>query len=726
MTQNAFIAAVAAALLVAAGASIAQEPSPSGQTFTSEVDVIAVDVIVVDKDGKPVEGLKAEDFVVKENGQPQAITSFESFVLPESPPPPRTTRTRMSTNVRSTDEQGRTFVIVFDDLHMAEDRAIFAKDSLKSFLEDGLRTGDQVALVPTSGGAWWFARVPEGLEDVVAAMQRLEGQRPRRYSTDRMSDWEAMRLYVYRDRQVGAEVVRRYYEHRVLLEAPNVAENEDLMLGDHNFIRIKAAEVYQAAIARRKATMRTLERVAESLVGVEGRKSILLVSEGFVHEPGRDEFRIVADASRRANAAIYFVDARGLQGMPATADAELMDAVDLRDLGMVFNQDFLEVGGSDNVAADTGGYSLKNRNDIATGLRKVADESRAYYLVGYVPENTRKDGKYRKIKVEVNRDDVTVRARKGYYAVEENESIERDDDEEELDPTIRRALDSPHFGNAIPLRMSTFVLGPTPEGRSMVLVVAEADPRAFALTEQGGRFTGTLESFVMVSGRDRGENYHREKRLDLSLPPPVLDQLKKSWVPLVRDFKLEPGVYQALLMLRDPGGGTVGTVRHGFEVPEAVDFRTSTPVLTDTLQKQPEGSNLPPRPVPVARRTFAPGARLYYAVEVFGAAARPGSSAPSVRSGYSIRRADGSTVRTVDPGDLPAGPGGRLATMFSFSLEGISPGDYEIVLHVTDQVAGKTLEVVDPFIVAPRGTASLGPDGDGRRTAEARPGASGR
>jgi hypothetical protein len=67
--------------------------------------------------------------------------------------------------------------------------------------------------------------------------------------------------------------------------------------------------------------------------------------------------------------------------------------------------------------------------------------------------------------VEVNRPDVKIRARKGYYALPEGERIKKDDDEEALDPTIRRALDSPHFGDGIPLRMSTYVLGPTAEGK---------------------------------------------------------------------------------------------------------------------------------------------------------------------------------------------------------------------------------------------------------------------
>ena len=60
---------------------------------------------------------------------------------------------------------------------------------------------------------------------------------------------------------------------------------------------------------------------------------------------------------------------------------------------------------------------MRNSNDLAAGLKRIADETRAYYLVGYNPTNTAHDGAFRKIEVKVRgRRGLTVRARKGYYA----------------------------------------------------------------------------------------------------------------------------------------------------------------------------------------------------------------------------------------------------------------------------------------------------------------------
>jgi VWFA-related protein len=551
-----------AVLLLPSG--LAGQESPR---FPAQVDSVVVDAVVLDRRGNPVGGLAAEDFVVEEDGGPQAITSFEAVAIPESGPAVSFRTSRVSTNLAPEPPRpSRTFVVVFDNVHMAPDRIGAAREAVMEFLATGLQPGDQVTLVPTSGGAWWSTSLPEGREDLVAALSRLEGLRPRSMSIDRISDWEAMRLHLHRDPQVGAEVTRRYYEHRLILEPPGGADRPEALGESHPLIRTKAAEVYQAALQRKRATLASLERVAESLVTVKGRKAILLVSEGFVHEPALVEFREVVRASRRANAAVYFIDARGLRGGPATFDAEIPETTDVRDLNSVLEQGVLEAQGADSITIDTGGFSVKNRNDLGDGLLRIARESRSYYLIGYQPRNGRRDGKYRSISVKVpRRDDVAVRARKGYYAIDEGKKAPRAA-QGDLDPDVRRRLDSPYASQGIPLRLSSLVLGRAGEGRAEVLLVAEADARAFAFQERGGRFEDALESFVLVSSRDTGENQHQEKLIELSLPAEVKAQVEGSWLPVMRDFRLTSGVYQARLLLRDRNSGRLGTVRHQFEV----------------------------------------------------------------------------------------------------------------------------------------------------------------
>ena len=273
---------------------------------------------------------------------------------------------------------------------------------------------------------------------------------------------------------------------------------------------------------------------------------------------------------------------------------------------------------------------------------------------------------------------------------------------------MRQALDSPYPAAGVPLRMTSYVLGGSGDGKANVVLVAEADPGAFQFEQKGGRFNGVLESYVVVSARATGENVHREKLIELSLPAEVKQQLDVSWLPIVREFDLVPGVYQARLLLRDRKGGRVGTVRHEFTVPPLDGLRTSTPILTDTLQPPPPGSQLPGRPLPVARRRFAAGRTLYYLFEVHGAQ-RDGADGARVTAGFEIQRPGGAVLAKQPAGPLAAGPRGELTQVFVFSLQGVSPGDYEVVLRVQDERAGKTLEVRDPFtVVVPGSAASAG------------------
>jgi hypothetical protein len=140
-------------------------------------------------------------------------------------------------------------------------------------------------------------------------------------------------------------------------------------------------------------------------------------------------------------------------------------------------------------------------------------------------------------------------------------------------------------------------------------------------------------------------------------------------------------------------------VYHEFEVPEPGELRVSTPILTDVLQPSAGGEAAPPRPVPLARDTFAPGRTVYYAFQIHGAQAGPGQ-APRVLTGYRIETIDGTVVATRPPTALSPGTNGELSQMFALDLTRVAPGDYVFVLNVRDYVAGKRLELYDPFRVA--------------------------
>jgi VWFA-related protein len=685
-------------------------PAPEIPAFTSQVDQVTVDAVVTDKKGNPTSGLVAGDFAVLEDGAPQSLSYFEAVELPPAPssaPPPKP---RVTTNSDRGVRIGRTFVIVFDDVHTTRGNGERGKTAIAQFLKTGVREGDHVTLVSAAGDAWWSARMEAGRDDLMAVLRRLEGRYIPDRSPERVSDYEAMRIQLFDDKDIAARVARRFDSTGALNSSSRDSTGASAG-GPDPMIWGRASEVYFQAVARNRVTLKTLRRVLEALTTTKGRKSVILVTDGFVHDPSLEDFKQVVEASRRANAAIYSVDSIGLAGMPVEFGAESSSPIADQDVGAAFMDASLSTEGNDDLADDTGGFSVKNANDLTRGIERIADESRVYYLLGYIPTNAKQDGKFRKIEVKLNRKDVKIRARKGYYApLEGGKRVAEEKGVARVDPQFQEALDSPYEAGDIPLRMTAYVFGEGLMGKANATVVTEIDVSGFAFEEKEGRSVDTLDFLIVAAHRDSGEFWRYDQKVNMNLLPATRERLAKSWLPIARDFELAPGAYQAKVVVRDKNAGKVGSVMFPFQVPDLTAFRASSVTLSDTLQPSPPGEKVEvPRPVLLARRTFAPGAELYVQFSVFGAAKDKASGMPRVAAGYQIRAADGTVKGGLPSSTIRPTSLGHLSRLMATTLKGYAPGTYDFFLTVKDEITEKTLEIHEPFTVAAPQTADAAP-----------------
>jgi VWFA-related protein len=699
-------------LLSVPSALRAQDPPPPAvpaevgevPTFPAEVEQVTVDVVVTDKKHNPISGLSSADFSLEEDGVSQQIVSFEAIELPAEPPDiPALPPPPLSTNVRQSVRRGaeRTFIIVFDNIHLTPFRAHRAKDAVAAFLKTGVRSGDRVTLMATVGGAWWSTRMPDGREELMSLLKRLEGRRIPDSSPDRMSDHEAMRIHIYHDNDVMARVGRRFETYGV--SGSSYRDRGGAGFGGFGdpWVRGRASEIYYAAATRNRLSLSLIIRMLEALGEAKGRKSMVLVSDGFIYDPNLPEFRDVVQAARRSNVAIYFLDTRGLGGMPAYFSAEFGAPLDTRDIGSAFLETQDEAAGAESLASDSGGFSVKNSNDLSKGILRIAAESRVYYLLGYLPSNPARDGKYRKIKVRVNRKSIRVRARKGYYAPFDDTTI-ADRDPEEVDPQIQQALDSPYELDGVPLRMTAYVFDETLLGKASVMVVADVDVREFGFEEKEGRLADTLEFLMVVAHHETGEFYRYDQQVVMNLRPETREQLNRTWFPIVRDFELAEGGYQAKIVVRDKASRAVGTLVHSFEVPDLGALRTSTLVLSDSVVGADGGVDTRPSPSILARREFAIGSMFYCSYDVYGAAREESTGMPRVKGGFQILRLGGGIHTRMELEPILPTSLGRLSRLVGVKLDGTSPGEYEAVLSIEDTISGKTLEIREPFtVVAP-------------------------
>jgi hypothetical protein len=413
--------------------------------------------------------------------------------------------------------------------------------------------------------------------------------------------------------------------------------------------------------AHKQALVDTMVAVLDSLAEARGYKTLLVVSPDLDYVSGptstpddsRANHRAILAASQRANAAITVLDVRGLVGgVSIGAGAETSDS------------GFSAL--ADAVASDTGGLTLRNRNDLGAGAAGLVAQSSSYYVLGYRPAADRSDGRYHAIDVRVAREGVTVRARKGYVA-----GSARADAGEAPRPMLERAMSQVADLPGVPARLATYALPHGAKGTVAVLVVAEAQATQ-------GRVSFHLAAFE----RDSGETTTAEAAVDAAK-----ETAADGWLRRRQTLHLKPGVYKLKLLVEDEATKRIGTVVRNLEVPKLDGLLLSAPLVTDTM--------LGTLPAPVAQTTFAAGRPLYALVET-----RPGGGGAQARvaASYEVRRRTGEVAIKSTAVALHAQKEGSLAGGWGMLIH--EPGEYEIAVRVQDE-AGASRETRQAFVLRP-------------------------
>jgi VWFA-related protein len=686
--------------LVAGSSSPPQAQPP---VFGAAVEVVRLDVIVLDKQNKPVTGLTQADFVVEDGGHLQAIESFELVTVGAKPvpavaAPPRLTAAR----VRAPGE-GRSFYVFFDDVHVTATSAEPLRVALRKFVHGELHDGDWITVMAPQQGLWWTARNAWEYQQLEAVIDRLKGQYQRDPESIReLSDWDAMCIVeglptCPQEKKPGlaAQQTREYRPGSGVgtgSGAPGSGGgggggNRGGSAGGAGSIgmagvgrtnlHMSAEEVYSRARRRIEVTFAGLRQALDSLVPLRGHKALLLVSEGFILIPNMPGYTELLDTARRANVAVHFLDPRGLESGYGGDEPPGLGWATRRNLDMA---------GADDIAGATGGKSFVS-NDPGVGLRQVATESEVYYLLGYTP-GAQKPGE-RRVKVRVTRDGLSVRARSRYYVENPEKLTARREEAGRKDealghrPEEQAAMSSLADTTELPLRVTTMQFERTATGEVTTLCAAEVRLPADA------RGTRKIAAVSEARPRDGGaavrDEFEQEVRVTAGVPAIVS-----------RQWRMPPGVWQLRLLVRDTASGRIGSAIHTFEVPTPKGLRLSTPIVTPELEKV-DGHD---RPRLVLDRNFHPGQVLYCQYQVHGAAPDATERLPRVAGSWELRRGD-QIVRASEPTRIRPAADGRLSRLLGVSLEGLEPGDYALLLRARDEVAGAVASSSEPFTVVP-------------------------
>jgi VWFA-related protein len=538
--------ATVACLLLWCGAAFAQSAPRDPNTFRTDVEAVEVDVRVVDAAGHPVRGLTRDDFELFEDGVRQDVRTFTPVDVPNAPLARTITlEPDVQTNRRPFD--GRIYVLVLDDLHTHPLHSSRVKRAAQRFLDEYMASNDRVAIVTTSGRTDASQELTSSRSALLAALERFQGRKVRSSTLERID---------------------QYYMNRDVLERRNDGRPERI---DDPLIHERG---YQARLA-----LDTLANVARWLGTVPARrKALLFVSEGIdydIHDvfENKEASTIVSStrdaitAATRGNVTIYGIDPRGLTlGDDGIEVASLPEDTTL-NLGTTSMQREVQLSQDSlrTLADETGGFALVNANDLSGGFERIVKENTHYYLLGYQPSNTRRDGRFRKLEVRVKRPGARVLARRGYVAAKDAPTRKAEASEESA-PDLRPLLDSavPVHGLALDSSIATFR---GTNGKTSALVTLEMLPD-LAFKEADGLHRARVDVSVMAISADGKVTGGGQRALELKLRPETRDHVQRHGIRTLSRLELAPGRYQVRIAAREQGRDMGGSVIHDLHVPD--------------------------------------------------------------------------------------------------------------------------------------------------------------
>ena len=194
--------------------------------------------------------------------------------------------------------------------------------------------------------------------------------------------------------------------------------------------------------------LQAIASLAKAMQDIDQKKSVLYFSSGMDRDTGNEnqsQLRAAINVAVKANVSIYPVDSRGLEAIVPGGSAQLASlhgqaAYNGNAITSAYDSNFKTQETLVTLAADTGGKAFLDSNDFSKAFAKVQADMESYYVLGYRSSNPAMDGRYRKITVKVNRPDVKLDYRRGYYGPRDFRHFTRDDRDRQMEEELNSDL----------------------------------------------------------------------------------------------------------------------------------------------------------------------------------------------------------------------------------------------------------------------------------------------
>jgi VWFA-related protein len=567
----------------------AQTPSATSPPVDDD-DVIRVnselvqsDIMVYDKKGHFVDGLKANQFLLKINGQPRSIPFFERVaagsVLDTSGGQPAntggTSAGGTTPGIGTRTGRGRTIIFFVDDLHLSADSMVRTRKSLLEFLDSGMQPNDQVAITSTSGQIGFLQQFTDDkviLREAVAKLSLKPG-------LVHDSDIPPMSEYLAAQISNGDKASLDFYIAAMLQQNSIRINGEVIHFVDpasaETMVKNRAREISIQAGPSTDDTLKMLEGLMRTAAQLPGRKLVFMISDGFFLTDRRfgspERVRRVTDAAGKAGVIIYTIDARGLVNTGTDAAASFMDVT-----GMLAMPNVGELAASQDgmnaLARDTGGTPFRGTNvPMSELVQKVLVATSVYYLLAWQPDGEEeKSRRFKKIEVSViGHPEWTVRVRNGYYMTAplalKNVAKKSKDPVKAREDEIRVMIDSALPQQEIPTKVGVRVV-PVLTNSSRLTATIQIDRNAITFAGEPPTTGADMDiGAIFYDQKGKPVDSFVGKVRVLPLTADASEREREGMI-YAYDTWLAPGLYQVRVAVRDTVSGRVGSATQWVQV----------------------------------------------------------------------------------------------------------------------------------------------------------------
>jgi len=569
--------------------------------FKAETRQVLVDVVVTDRGGHFVPGLKPSDFTVLEDGSSQKIAAFGAHMQPATPvkpAPPIQLPPHQYTNYQIADPGRPITIVLMDVLNTQVQDQAYTKKQMLSFLKE-LPPGQRVALFALGTHLQTIQGFTGNSDTLVkAANMLLRNTSPLLTSEQDRQTTEitASNLQVNAGPgNTGPASSGAGANTQLSGIAPIVSGIQNALANE---------QVYQQ-VQRMDSTLAALQSLARAVSAYPGRKNLLWLSaefpvrfgpnfqpinsatqqaqDGFEASRRAADFRTQAPPIEKTAAlltasqiAVYPIDIRGtivvgsgLDISSPTVDGSMERIGDMRDRTSQrqTTMQWDDHEAMTDLARETGGQAFYGSNDLKAALSRSMEDGSNYYTIAYTPQNHDWNGKYRKIEIKCAKGSSKLTYRRGYYAVLQTGLAANGKVADDQVALLFATAMHPEAPTSTMVLLKVQVLPPDATHKTVRIDYAiNAGDVTFVDTPEKNKHV-MLDLMAVAWNKDGKPAAEDSGKIDTAIPLSTYRDVLRSYIPAHQELEVKPGTYTLRLGVVDRSSKKIGTLDVPLTVP---------------------------------------------------------------------------------------------------------------------------------------------------------------